>query len=128
MSRAKTTKAKYRGKERRGSFRRQASFPTDITRVNQFKFKKKWDHEVGVNIGITGLCIRSMKPLPEKANVTLAILLYNDEAELVETDAKLLWTQRRIVDRQKLYYMGLEFTNLNPQTRDLIQHFIDGKL
>lgn len=121
----KTARAGYRGKERRSGFRRQATFPVDIIRVNQLKFRNKWDHEVGVNIGATGICLRSTKALPEKANVSMAVLLHNEDAELVEVDAKLLWTQRRVERSQKLYYMGLEFTNLNSQAQGLIQRFVD---
>lgn len=130
MSRKKKTqktarKAAPKAKERRGSYRRQATFPADITRVNQFNFKNKWDHEVGVNIGLSGLCVRSSKALPEKANVTLSILLHNEDAELVEVDAKLVWTQRRVENREKLYYMGLEFTKLASDVRALIERFVN---
>ena len=128
MKRARAKKSGYGGKDRRGAFRKQAALPSDITRVNQLRFQRKWNHEVGVNIGLGGMCIRSTKPLPEKANITIAVLLHNENAELVELDAKLVWTQRRVVDRQKLYYMGLEFTNLSAQAHDLIQRFINEKL
>jgi len=128
MKRAQVKKSGYRGSDRRGAFRKQAAFPSDITRVNTLRFQRKWNHEVGVNIGLGGMCIRSTKPLPEKANITIAVLLHNEHAELVELDAKLVWTQQRTVDRQKLYYMGLEFTNLSAQAHDLIQRFINEKL
>lgn len=128
MSRAKGKPSAHRGKERRSGFRRQATFPVDIIRVNQLKFRNKWDHEVGVNIGLGGICLRSTKALPEKANVSMAVLLHNEDAELVEVDAKLLWTQRRVERSQKLYYMGLEFTNLNSQAQGLIQRFVDAKI
>lgn len=122
---AKAVKSGAQGKERRSAFRRQATFPVDIIRVNQFRFKQKWDHEVGVNIGAAGVCLRSGKALPEKASVTLALLLHNEDAELVEVDARLVWTRPRVERQEKLYYMGLEFTKVGDDAQRLIQHFVD---
>ena len=114
-----------RGKERRHEFRRMSTFPADIFRVNQLTFRNKWDHEVGVNIGMDGLCIKSAKALPENASITVAVLLHNSNAELVEVDAKLLWTQRRIEGQGKIYYMGLQFTRLTTDAKEKIQRFVD---
>ncbi len=128
MSRAKKTKktkSSYRGKDRRTTFRKQATFQADIFRVNEMSFKKKWDHEVGVNIGMRGMCLRSTKRLPEKANVTIAILLHNENSALVEVDAKLVWTHQRKENRQSLYYMGLEFTRLDAEVRQKIERFVN---
>ncbi len=119
-------KVSYRGKERRLCLRKRVTLPADIIRVNQMKFKRKWDHEVATDIGLSGLGIKSAKPLPAKANVTVAVLLHNDNTALLTLDAKLVWTRPQNENRHKIYYMGLEFTKLDSEAKDKIQRFVDG--
>lgn len=121
-----STKSSHRGKERRRYFRKRATFPTDIIRVNQLKFQRKWDHEVSTDIGVNGVGVKSEKALPAKANVTVAILLHNEDTALLTLDAKLVWTRQQIENHQKIYYMGLEFTKLDPEAREKIQRVVDG--
>ncbi len=120
-------KSSYPGKERRSDFRRKVTFPLNIVRVNQLTIQNKWDHEVGFNIGVGGMAIKSEKALPDKANVTVVFLLPNEDTELMQLDAKHLWTKRVAEGRQrkKLYYMGLEFTHLDPQSKNEIQQYLD---
>lgn len=121
-----STKTSHRGKERRHCLRKRATLPADIIRVNQLKFQRKWDHEVATDIGLSGLGVKSEKPLPAKANVTVAVLLHNDNTTLLTLDAKLVWTNPKTENHHKIYYMGLEFTRLDPEAKEKIQRFVDG--
>jgi len=119
------TKPAHRGKDRRNNVRKTAGFSAAIVRVNDRKFQNKWDHEVGFNIGLGGMGLKSERPLPAKANVTVIVLLPDEEQELMELDAKLTWLKEGTDAKKKLYYMGLEFTKLEPAALEQIQQFLD---
>lgn len=121
------TKARssFRGKNRRNGVRKTAGFSAAIVRVNDRKFQNKWDHEVGFNIGLSGMGLKSERPLPAKANVTVVVLLPDEEQELMELEAKLVWIKQGADGNKKLYFMGLEFTKLEPQAQGQIRQFLD---
>ena len=122
------TPAPFRGKERRNEVRKTVGFPAAIIRVNKItpaNNQNKWDHEVGYNIGPGGMCLTCEKRLPAKANVTVVILLPDEDNDLMQVEAKLAWTKRCAYGKKKLYCMGFEFTKLNPETQKQIQQYID---
>lgn len=120
----KESETPYKGPEKRHTRRKLVKFHADIIRVNAKKLKGKWDHEVGIDIGLGGFGIRSAKPLPEKANVTVAILLPDGTFEVLELDAKLVWTEKVIEEGKESYFMGLEFTKLDAQAQERIDRFV----
>ena len=120
MKKAKT----HHGPERRHTFRKSVGFHIDIVRVNDLTFKSKWHNEVGTDIGLSGVGIRCSKPLPKKANVTIAILLRGDGFQLLKVDAKLAWIKKIVEDKKERYFMGFEFTKLDPENQEKIRHYL----
>ena len=107
--------------ERRKGFRKPLDFGTDIVRVNQVAFKRKWDDECGVNIGQQGFCCCSSKKLPEASQVSCLILFPPpNDLKVIEAEAKLIWQKARGAGRRQLWYHGFEFTKLEAPQRKLI--------
>lgn len=110
---------------RRQAPRRRAAFHVDITRINALTFQRKWDREVGVDIGLRGLRLSSTQPLPAKANLTVVVLLPAEDAEAyLELDAKLIWARAHPSPHQAHYLMGLEFTRLDREAQQAIERFV----
>jgi len=113
---------RYTGSERRKAFRKTLAFGTDIVQVNEVSLKRKWDDEVGVNIGPAGFCCCSSKRLPEGAR-TQCLILFSPphDQQIIEADAKLMWQKQRPADGEPLWYHGMAFTKIpNPAHRKLI--------
>lgn len=110
--------------ERRQAERKIRGFHADIVRVNELNYGTKWHNEVGTDISEQGLGIRCSKPLPEKANVTIAILLRNGGYHLLKVEAKLSWISKKVEDQKERYFMGFEFTKLEPEVREQIREFV----
>ncbi len=69
--------------------------------------------------------LKSERPLPAKANVTVVVLLPDEEQELMDLEAKLVWIKQGADGKKKLYFMGLEFTKIEPQAQGQIRQFLD---
>lgn len=115
------TAKRHAGAERRKGFRKSLAFGTDIVQINTISLKRKWDDEVGVNIGPNGFCCCSTKQLPAGASVICLILFRPpNDRQVVEADAKLVWQKSRKVEGEQLWYHGFEFTKVNSPHRKLI--------
>jgi len=122
MSKAKS--ASYKGPDRRGPQRKVRGFHADIVRVNELTFQSKWYNEVGTDISDKGLGLRCSRPLPEKANVTIAIVLRDGGYQLLKVDARLVWMSKVVENQKERYFMGFEFTKLDPEIQEKIRNFI----
>jgi len=124
MSKNRKRKSGYNGPERRSSERKVHGFHADIVRVNELTFGSKWYNEVGTDISEEGLAVRCSKPLPEKANVTIAILLRDGGYQLLKVEARLIWISKVMEQQKERYLMGFQFTQLDPEVREKIREFI----
>lgn len=120
----KKKKANHKGPERRRVERKVRSFHADIVRVNELTFGSKWYNEVGTDLSEEGLGIRCSKPLPEKANVTIAFVLRNGDYQLLKVEARLIWISKVTEQQKERYLMGFQFTKLEPEVREKIREFI----
>lgn len=116
----------YAGAERRKGFRKAISFGTDIVQVNDVSLKRKWDDEVGVNIGPSGFCCCSTKPLPTETTIS-CLLLFSppNDRQVIEADAKLVWQKSRSAGRERLWYHGFDFTKIAAPHRKLIDQALN---
>ena len=114
------------GAERRSGFRKAISFGTDIVQVNDVSLKRKWDDEVGVNIGSNGFCCCSTKQLPTETKIS-CLLLFSppNDRQVIEADAKLIWQKSRAAGRERLWYHGFEITKIAAPHRKLIDQVLN---
>ncbi len=112
---------RHTGAERRKGFRKTFDFGLDIVQVNEVALKRKWDDEVGVNIGQDGFCCCSTKQLPDGAQVTCLILFPPpQDAQMISAEAKLIWQKQLGAGAARLWYHGFEFVKVTPSHRKLI--------
>lgn len=114
----------YKGPERRGTQRKVRGFHADIVRVNELTFQSKWYNEVGTDISNKGLGLRCSRPLPEKSHVTIAIVLRDGGYHLLKVEARLVWISKVVEHQKERFFMGFEFTKLDPEIREKIQQFL----
>jgi len=117
---------RHKGRERRKGFRKALDFGVGIKRVNKVTFKRKWDHECGVNIGLDGFCLCSTEKLPDEAAITCKILFPPPFDEtMLEAEAKLVWQRGKRGGADPLWYHGFRFTRLDPASRKLIEQVLE---
>lgn len=117
----------YKGRNRRKEDRKKVEFATDIVRVNQLSWRgKKWDSEMGVNIGIDGFGCVSMKKLPDESSVSCFILFPRPfGTQLIEAEAKLIWQREKVFKGSPRWVHGFQFTKVSPSHLKLIEQVIE---
>lgn len=56
--------------------------------------------------------------------VTIAIVLRDGGYQLLKVDARLVWISKVVENQKDRFFMGFEFTKLNPEIQEKIRNFI----
>ncbi len=80
--------------------------------------------EYSANISTTGMFIKSDKPLPPETEITLEFKIAEDW-KLIRGDAKVVWSRYRAEGPDQPAGMGVQFIDLEPQSKRLIGWIIE---
>jgi len=99
--------------ERRKFIRFNKNFGINIVSLNDVATLPKLDHEIGVNISLTGILIKCEKPIERDSTTRLKIMLVKNRAyKTIEANAKVVWCNRSF-DQKTAYCIGMKFTKLS---------------
>jgi hypothetical protein len=105
---------KKRGRflERRRFIRFSKSFGVNIIALNDRETLPKLDHEVGVNLSLSGALIKCEKQIPENSKILMKLMLVRDRAyETICVKARVTWCMK-FPDPKTTYYIGMKFLGL----------------
>ncbi len=100
------------GKERRRFIGFHKHFGVNIVALNGVDTLPKLDHEVGVNISLTGMLIKCERPIKKGSKARVKIMLVkNGVYRTVEASARIMWCDKSF-DQKTAYCIGMEFARL----------------